>query len=336
MGTPLDLDLFHEIESAHQRILLSVRETYLQFSDYYSQKMNANVFFKCENLQTTGSFKFRGAMSKFTSLSPEQQQSGLVAASTGNHGKAVAEVARRHHCQCTIFAPETAEDQKLKGIERLGVDVRRVGIDCVEAESAAREFALQNKCAYLSPYNDPMVVAGQGTIGLEISNQLDRVDAVIASIGGGGLIGGTGCYLSNKFPGCEVIGGSPENSNVMIQSMEKGEIVDVVSKDTLSDGTAGGVEAGSITLDICQKWVGDYASVSEQEIARCLVEFVNEHGMLIEGAAAVAIATMLKRRERLEGKNVVVVLCGGNIGCARLAETFAKVNYGSEKSDFVS
>ena len=201
----------------------------------------------------------------------------------------------------------------------MGAEVRLAGSDCIEAELAAREFAGQEKCCYISPYNDPLVVAGQGTIGLEICNQLEQVDAVIGSMGGGGMIGGIASFVKSRFRDCQIIGCSPENSNVMIQSLAAGKLLDLQSDETLSDGTAGGVEAGSITFELCQQFVSETVSVSESEIADCLVQFIDHEGMLIEGAAAVAIAALLREQSQLANKNVVVVLCGGNIGAKRLA-----------------
>ena len=133
-------------------------------------------------------------------LAPAERQRGVVAASTGNHGKAVAYAARQANGSCTIFAPENADTIKLAAIKSFGATVQLAGFDCIEAESAAREFSDQKKCAYISPYNDPLVIAGQGTIGLEICKQLEQVDAVIASVGGGGMIGGVGSFVKSRFP----------------------------------------------------------------------------------------------------------------------------------------
>ncbi len=319
---PECLSLVAEISRAHERIAPFIRETYLQFSPFYSELTGASVYFKCENLQLTGSFKLRGALNKYLSLTSSERQRGVVAASTGNHGKAVAYASRvanpESQCPCMIFAPTDADPLKLKAIRKMGADVQLSGFDCVEAESNAREFSANHSQTYISPYNDSDVIAGQGTIGLEICKQLERVDAVIGSVGGGGMLGGIASFVRDQFPDCKIIGCSPENSNVMIQSLAKGRLLDLPSTETLSDGTAGGVEAGSITFEVCQQHITHPVSVTETEIADCLVEFIDRQGMLIEGAAAVAIAALLRSSQQLAGKNVVVVLCGANISTQRL------------------
>jgi threonine dehydratase len=166
---------------------------------------------------------------------------------------------------------------------------------------------------YVSPYNDPLVVGGQGTVGVELDRQLDRIDAVFVSLGGGGLISGIAAHLRTVRPDVTVVGCSPENSQVMIQSVRAGKILDLPSRPTLSDGTAGGVERGAITFDLCRELVDDFVTVTEEEIANHWREFTTTHHMMIEGAAAVAIASFMKLRDRFAGNNVVVVLCGANI-----------------------
>jgi len=172
----------------------------------------------------------------------------------------------------------------------------------------------------VSPYNDPLVIAGQGTIGVELERQLDRIDAVFISLGGGGLISGVAAYLKSVRPDVRVVGCSPESSQVMIQSVQAGEVLDLPSKPTLSDGTAGGVESGAITFDLCRELVDDYVTVTEEEIADSWREFTGVHHMMIEGAAAVAIASFMKLRAQFAGKNVVVILCGANISLETIKE----------------
>jgi threonine dehydratase len=166
---------------------------------------------------------------------------------------------------------------------------------------------------FISPYNDPRIVGGQGTIGVELERQLERIDVVFASLGGGGLVSGVAGYLKSLRPNVEIVGCSPENSQVMIQSVRAGKILDLPSQPTLSDGTAGGVEPGAITFELCRALVDDYVTVTEDEIKESLRLFVRTEHMLLEGAAAVAVAAYLKTRERFAGKSVVIVICGANI-----------------------
>jgi len=307
-------NLVKEIIIAETRIRPHIRETILEHSLYLSQQGNANVYCKLENLQFTGSFKTRGAMNKVLSLTPEEQRRGVVTASTGNHGAAVAFSLKKLNASGIIFASENASPNKVEAITRLGSEVRFFGQDPIEAETRARKYSSENQMTYISPYNDLQVVAGQGTIGVELSHQLDRVDAVFVALGGGGLISGIAGYLKSINPDVRIIGCSPENSQVMIQSIKAGKILDLQSLPTLSDATAGGLEPGAITLELCQALVDEYITVSEDEIREGLRLFMQTHNMMIEGAAAVAISSYLKVSERFKGKNVVIIICGANIG----------------------
>ncbi len=306
-------DVVIEVRAAEKRIRLHIRETYLEHSSRYSGSGGGQVFLKMENLQHTGSFKVRGALNKILSLAPEKLTGGVVTASTGNHGAAVAFALGKLGAKGTVFVPGTASPDKVALVERLGATVRYHGDDCAEAEAHARVFAGENGLPYISPYNDPQIVGGQGTIGLELERQLDRIDVVFVSLGGGGLISGIAAYLKARRPDVQIVGCSPENSQVMIQSVRAGEILDLPSKPTLSDGTAGGVESGAITFDLCRQLVDEYVTVSETEIAENVADFTRTQTSKIEGAAAVAIAAYLKNRETYAGKNVVIVLCGANI-----------------------
>jgi threonine dehydratase len=303
---------------AGERIRPYIRKTIVEHSLALSQPGGANVYCKLENLQYTGSFKARGAMNKLLSLTDKERARGIVTASTGNHGAAVARSVKVLDATGLVFVPEDASPSKVQAIERLGTEVRYHGQDCVEAEVYARQYAAQNGLCYVPPYNDLQVIAGQGTIGVELMEQLDRIDVVYVSLGGGGLISGIAAYLKSVRPGIRIVGCSPEHSQVMIQSVRAGQIVDLPSLPTLSDGTAGGIEAGSITFGLCRELVDEYVTVTEHEIAENLRLFMDTHHMLIEGAAAVAIASYLKTRERFAGQNVVIVICGANISLKTL------------------
>lgn len=312
------LEVKKEVLRAEERIRPHIRETILEPSTYLSGLGNAQVYCKLENLQHTGSFKVRGVMNRLLGMTPNDLSRGLVTASTGNHGAALAYATRRLGALGIVYAPENADPDKLSMIERLGAEVRFHGDDNAVAEIYARRYAAENGMTYVSPYNDPFVVAGQGTIAVELERQLDRIDMIFVSLGGGGLISGIAGYLKSVNPEAVVIGCSPENSQVMIQSVRAGEILDLPSLPTLSDGTAGGVEPGAITFDLCRKLVDDFVTVSEEEIAESLRLFLKNHHMLVEGAAAVAVASYLKMLDRCAGKQVVIVICGANISLETL------------------
>jgi threonine dehydratase len=314
------IDIPQLATDAHKRIRPFLRQTILDYSLAYSRRSGANVYFKCENLQHTGSFKARGAMNKLLSLSREERERGVVTASTGNHGAAVAFGLRHVGATGIVFVPENAAKSKTSNIEQLGAEVRTFGQDSAKTEVHARQFAAQEGMTYISPYNDPHIIGGQGTISVELVQQLETIDAVFVSLGGGGLISGIAGYLKSQLPQAQVIGCSPENSQVMIQSIKAGEILDLPSLPTLSDGTAGGVEAGSITFPLCRRWVDSYITVTEDEIRNSLRQFMSDQHMLIEGSAAVAIAAFEQVQASYVGKNVVILLCGANIGLSTLKD----------------
>lgn len=303
------------IEAAHDRIAPYVRQTPLLKSEHLSQRYGATVMLKMENLQVTGSFKARGAVNKLLSLSPEQRQRGVVSAPSGNHGAAVARAAGVLGIEATLFVPEHAASCKVKAIRRYGAEATLFGQDCVEAETKAREVATNEGKTYVSPYNDHEVAAGQGTIAVELRRQTEApIDAIFIALGGGGLIGSVGSYLKQTDPNGRVIACSPEKSPAMHECLRAGRIIEVPCYDTLSDGTAGGVEDGSITFDLCRQTIDESILLSEESIKTHLRQFISEEHILIEGAAAVALAGLEQASESIRGKRVVVVLCGANIG----------------------
>jgi len=304
-------DIQSECHAAAGRISGHVRHTPVEYSHALSEVSGADVWLKLENQQSTGSFKLRGATNFLLSLGHDCR--GVVAASSGNHGMAVAHAARIAHLQALIFVPEVASAAKLRAIEALGAAIRRVEGDPVLAEAAARIHASEAGLPYLSPYNDPLVVAGQGTIGVEVAADLHRTDVLFASMGGGGLVSGAGGYLK-ATRGTTVVACSPVNSAVMHESLQAGRVLDLPSFPTLSDGTAGGVEPDSITFDLCREVVDESLTVSEDEIRVAMRLIIGRHHTLIEGSAAVAVAGFLQTADRWTGKEVVIVLCGANVG----------------------
>ena len=308
------INIAEAVRQAETRIRPHIRETYLEASPYFSEATGAEVYVKLENLQHTGSFKVRGALNKILAMTPEQRARGVVTASTGNHGAAVAFACNQVGARGLVFVPENALPGKVEAVRRRGAEVRTYGPDCADTEAFARRYAREHDLTYISPYNDPEVVAGQGTMGVELARQLDDIDAVFVALGGGGLISGVAGYLKSVRPDVQVIGCSPENSAVMVESVRAGRILEMESLPTLSDGTAGGVEPGAITFDLCRELVDDYVIVSEDAIAENLRAFMQAHHMMIEGSAAAALAGWRQIADRWAGKKVVVVLCGANIG----------------------
>jgi len=194
------------------------------------------------------------------------------------------------------------------------------GEDCVEAEVKARTVSQESNMHFVSPYNDLVVAAGQGTIGVEIFQDLPEVDAVFVAVGGGGLIGGIAAYLKAVKPSVKMIGCQPLQSAVMAASVKAGKILDLPSGETLSDGTAGGVEENSVTFDLCKSLVDEWILVTEEEISRAVYQFMENHHKIVEGAVGVAIAAFVKEQERFLGQNVVIISCGANISMKKLKE----------------
>lgn len=307
------------IQQAHTRLRPHVRETPLELSLALSQISGAEVYLKLENLQHTGSFKVRGALNKLLSLSPEQLRKGVVAASSGNHGAGVAFGLARLGAKGLVFVPEGASPSKLEAIRRYGAEVRVFGHSGDDTEVYARAYAAERGLVYISPYNDPDVIAGQGTLGLEIAQQMpEPPQAVFVTVGGGGLISGIAAYLKQAYPQTRIIGCQPQNDATMLASVRAGRIVSIAARPTLSDGSAGGLEPGAITFELCRTLVDDWVTVSEEEIKAAMRLFIETHHQLLEGAAGVALAALLQRAEQYRGQRVVVVVCGANIGLESL------------------
>ena len=302
-----------EVEDAEKRIREFVPQSPVAPSPHLGKELSASVYLKLENLQVTGSFKIRGAFNKLLSLDAEARRRGIVTASTGNHGIAVRYAAEKLGIPGTIVLPENVSPRKLEALKNSPLEVRLVGSDCVAAETFARQESLDRARVYVSPYNDPLVIAGQGTISIELSRQLDPVEVVMVPVGGGGLISGIAGYLRETGQPTRVIGCLPETSPEMYRSVQAGRRIEPLGLATLSDGTVGGFEAGSITFELCQRYVDDWVLVSEDEIRDAMRTIVERHGMLIEGAAAVVVASAVKLGKSLAGKNVALVVSGGNV-----------------------
>jgi threonine dehydratase len=298
---------------ASARIAGLVRATPLDYSYRFSADTGADVYMKLENLQHTGSFKLRGAANRLMTLAGEQKRAGCVAASSGNHGAAIAYAMQKLGIEGVIFVPEQTSTAKVEAIRSYGGDVRFFGNDGLDTELHARTYADERGMFYLSPYNDLEVIAGQGTCGIEIQASLPQVDTLYVAVGGGGLVSGVASVLKSRNPEIRIVGCQPEASAVMAHSIEAGRIVDEASRPTLSDGTAGGIEQDAITFGLCRNLVDEFVLVSEAEIAAAMRTFIDYEHQLIEGAAGVALAAMIRQKDALAGRKVVVLICGGNL-----------------------
>jgi threonine dehydratase len=316
----LSNDVHREVTAAETRLRPHIRKTDLEYSQYLSSSVGGRVYLKLECMQHTGSFKYRGALNKFLSLSQKDRQGPVITASTGNHGTAFAAVLQKFGGRGVVYLPENASPAKVNNLRDYGVDLEFFGTDCIMSETLARETAQKNRQVFISPYNDPQIIGGQGTIAVELFDQMDAIDTVLVPVGGGGLISGIAGYLKTIDKNIQIIGCQPENSAVMHASIKAGKIIDMASKPTIADGTAGGIEPGATTFDICKEAVDDYILVSEIEIRSAIRHMIEQHQLLIEGAAALPVACLLKDKDRFKGKNTVLIISGKKITAALLKE----------------
>ncbi len=315
-------EFYKDVDAALERIAIHIRRTPVEFSHSMSNSSGCKVLLKLENLQITGSFKARGAVNKMSLLALEHPER-IITFSSGNHGSAVAYASKILELESLIFLPETVSSAKLSKIEQFGAQVQIGGKDSGDTEQAARAYALKHGYPYVSPYNDYDVIAGQGTIAAEVSQQVSGIDAVFIAVGGGGLISGIGGYLKQMHPSVQIVACSPENSAAMHYSLEAGTIIDIDHLETISDGTAGALEENAITYEYCHSVVDQSVLLTEDEIIRSMKEFMNSHQMMIEGSAGVAIAGFSKLQHQFQNKQVLIVVCGANISSEKLIEVLS-------------
>jgi threonine dehydratase len=294
---------------SRRRIRRHIFETPLLPSRQIGRETGSSLYFKAENFQLTGSFKIRGAASKMTSLGLDR---GVITASSGNHGIASAQAAASIGQALTVVLPENVAQAKLERIRSFNVDVILHGAESGLAELHAQQEAVSRGLVYVSPYNDPEIVAGQGSIGLELMEQIDSIDNVFVAMGGGGLIGGIGSVLKSFSPRTRIYGVAAQNSAALAASMAAGRVVETEHFDTLADGVAGGMDEGSLTLPLALSVIDEVVTCTEAEIVGALRDLAFKENQIVEGAAALALAGFLKVAEHCKGQNSIVVLCGAN------------------------
>lgn len=300
------------VQDAYEVLQPVVQETPLVGASGLSTSTNAEVFLKLENLQTTGSFKLRGAYFAVSQLTDEERQRGIVACSSGNHAQGVAYAAQAFGVPATIFIPESAPQEKIEATKSYGVDVVVQGASFEEAKVAAERFVEETNSVYIAPYDNVDIIAGQGTIALEISEQLEDVDIVIVPVGGGGLISGVASTIKALKPNCLVYGVETESMNSMQRSLQEGRPVSLPHVDTLADGIA--VSAPSdLTYGICRDYVDDIVTVTEQEIADAMRYLLEDEKLVAEGAGATSVAALMSGKIPVAGQTVVCIVSGGNV-----------------------
>jgi len=307
------LDVPQLVLDAHERCREHLSPTPLEYSRYLSEKIKGEVWLKLDSMQRTGSFKFRGAVNKVLSLTDAELDKGVVTASTGNYALAVAEAMRIKKRRATIYLAKDIDQSRLALLRAHGLDLVIFGEAPWDAEKEARRVAEDEDKIYVSPYNDPFVVGGQGTCGYEISRQLPDLDAAFFACGAGGLLSGSAGWLKSQNPKVEAFGVSPENSPVMYESMRAKKMLEMETFPTLADTCAGGVDLDSITLDFCLRYVDEIMLITEKEIEASIRLLFEQHRLVVEGSGALSVGGLLKRKDHFKGKKVVAVVCGRNI-----------------------
>ncbi|MHA2008044.1 MAG: threonine ammonia-lyase [Promethearchaeota archaeon] len=308
----MELKNIEPIKKARERIREYVRMTPLIRSEYLSKICKGNIFLKLENLQPTNSFKVRGAFNRLLQLNPEESKRGVVTASSGNHAQGVALAAEKLNISAKIVVPTNVSMAKLSKIKKYDVEIIQEG-DFDSVERKAREVAVKENIIYISPYNDLEVINGQGTITLEIYEDLADVDSIIAPIGGGGLISGIALAAKSLDSSIEIIGVQTSGASTMYQSWKAGKIVVVEEFQTIAEGLLGGLEAGALTFELIKEYVDHIILVDELSVKKAINLLWKKEGQIVEGAGAVSVGYILEEKEKFAQKNVVAIISGGNI-----------------------
>ncbi len=309
-----DLNLrMRDIYSARARIAPIVRKTPLVFSPVLAEMTGSEITLKLENLQETGSFKPRGASNKLLSMDPKVRQRGVITVSSGNHGRALAYVAHYLGVRAVVCLPGTVPANKRDAIKKLRAEVIVRGRTYDEAVEEVNRLEKKERLEMIQPYDDPVVIAGQGTIGLELLDEFPDLDTVVVPLSGGGLLGGIAFVLKSADPGIHVVGVMMERGPAMVESLRAGRVVDIVEEPTLADALAGGIKPNLYTFELIRKTVDETVLVSEQEIAAAMAFALEHHHMVVEGGGAVGIAALMSGKIRKLGERVAVVISGGNV-----------------------
>jgi len=309
-----------DFKKAHKSISPYINYTPLIHSTALSKDLQ--VYLKLECLQVTGSFKLRGAINKLLNLTLEQKNKGVIAVSTGNHGKGVAHAAKKLGIQSTIFMSRMVPDHRRKAIESLGAKVEIIGNNSDEADLYAKEYSKKNNITLVHPFDDLDVIAGQGTVGLEMLETMPEVDSVIIPTSGGGLIGGIALAIKLQKPSVKIIATSMKKGPSMYESLQAGRPVDVKEEETLADCLGGSIGLeNQYTFEICKKFIDDFILIDEDKIAEGIKFNFENHKLVTEGAAATSIMAIKDNLSSNFGKNNICLLCGGNID----SELFSKI-----------
>ncbi len=308
--------------AAMDRLKKVVSRTPLAFNPNLSRKYNANIYLKREDLQIVRSYKLRGAYNMMSSLSPEQLQRGVVCASAGNHAQGFAYSCKKLNVKGVIFMPIITPNQKVHQTRMFGeqfIDVVLTGDTFDDCAQAARQYTLENNMVFIPPFDDPRIIEGQGTVGVEILEDLSHVDYLFVPVGGGGLAAGAGTYFKTYSPKTKIIGLEPEGAPSMYEARKAGHPVTVEDIDRFVDGAAV-KRVGDQTFSICQEVLDEMCLVPEGKVCSTILQLYNEDAIVVEPAGALSVAGLDNFAEEIKGKNVVCVVSGGNNDIDRMQE----------------
>ncbi|MCC6456577.1 MAG: pyridoxal-phosphate dependent enzyme [Caldilineaceae bacterium] len=296
-----------------------IRRTPLVYSSYLSAATRGHVYLKLENLQETGAFKVRGAANCLLQMDAEERARGVIALSTGNHGRALAWMGKRLGVRVVVCVPESVLPHKVAAMRALGAEVRVVGADQDAAEAAALAMVEREGLTWVSPFDDSWIIAGQGTIGLEILEDLPQVDLLLAPLSGGGLLGGIALAMKGASARIRTVGVAMARGPVMVASLAAGMPVQLTEEPTLADSLVGGIGLENrYTFELVRRVVDETVLVSEEEIGAAMVYALKVEKQVVEGGGVVALAALLHRKLDVEGQTVAVVVSGGNVDMAVL------------------
>jgi len=304
-----------DVYQARRRIGGRILHTPLQLSSWLSSVTGSHAHLKIESANLTGSFKIRGAMNAALRLADgtNSETPTIVTASAGNHGRALAMAAEQLGLSCVVFAPATAPDAKKNAIRRHGAILNADYADYDTAEVEARAFAKAEDAVYVSPYNHRDVIAGAGTVGLEIVEMLPMFDVVVVPLGGGGLASGLGLALKAVAPQVRVVGVEVEASTPFTASLQAGRITEITPRTSLADGLVGNLEPGSMTFSIVKQVVDNVVTVSEDDLGGAMAALASEERLIVEGAGAASVAAIMTGKASTPGQRVVAIVTGGNV-----------------------
>lgn len=304
-----------DVYKARQKIATIATRTPLVSSPWLTELVGASVYLKAECLQETGSFKIRGAANKMLSLTADERERGVITVSSGNHGRAVSYVARQLGIEAVVCMSERVPSNKVEAIRRLGAEVVVHGENYDGAEEHALRLQEERGLTRIDGFDDPLIIAGQGTIGLELLEDLPEIDTAIVPVGGGGLIAGIALALKSANSSNRVIGVQMDRAPVMYHSLRAGALITMEEEDTIADALAGNIVLNNqYSFRMVQEYVDDVVLVSDEEIAASMAFALEKHHLVVEGGGAVGIAALLYRRVREVGRNVVVVVSGSGVG----------------------